>query len=243
MSVAISVEGLTVRFGDVTALDNVGFSVEAGEFVAIIGPNGAGKSTLLDVLLGVQKMESGTVKVEGLDKVGYIPQRKDLDKRFPAKAIELVVCGAMGFWPLVKRKGFEERALRAMKRVGVDHCAEQQISTLSGGELQRVYLAKSLVRDPSLLILDEPAAGMDLAGEADMYHLLLDYQKDYGATVVMITHDWEGARVHADKVLLLNKKVIAFGDAKDVMDEARLLHLFHHRGHVGESHDKEHYHD
>ena len=90
MSVAISVEGLTVRFGDVTALDNVGFSVEAGEFVAIIGPNGAGKSTLLDVLLGVQKMESGTVKVEGLDKVGYIPQRKDLDKRFPATRLPRV---------------------------------------------------------------------------------------------------------------------------------------------------------
>ena len=236
----IELKDVSVQFGDVKALDEVSLSVESGDFVAIIGPNGAGKSTLLDVLLGLRKADSGTVQVDGLEHVGYIPQRKEMDRRFPGQAMELVMTGFLRTWPWRKTRMNETaRAHEALERVGASYCAGKQITELSGGELQRVYLARSLVRDPKLLILDEPGAGMDLTGEADMYHRLLEYQQETNATVLMITHDWEGARVHADKVLLLDRRVVAYGDAKEVMDEEQLLHLFHHRGHVHHSHVEE----
>ncbi|MCF6285300.1 MAG: ATP-binding cassette domain-containing protein, partial [Candidatus Hydrogenedentes bacterium] len=129
-----------------------------------------------------------------------------------------------------------ERALRVMERTGVGNLANQSVQALSGGELQRAFLARSLVSKPQLLLLDEPAAGMDICGEAAMYHLLCDYQAESGATVMMITHDWEGARCHADQVLLLNRTVVGFGSAQEAASEERLLSLFGHRGHVHETH-------
>lgn len=240
---AIDVEALTVRYGDVTALRDVDVCIPRGAFAAIIGPNGAGKSTLLKVLLGLEKPAAGRVRVLGKPPaapepgaVVYVPQKKTFEALFPATVLELVVSGISGRWPWRISPAQRERAAAVMERTGVTALADQSVQALSGGELQRVFLARSLVNAPELLLLDEPAAGMDIRGEAAMYHILGDYQAESGATVLMITHDWEGARYHASHVLLLDQDVVGYGPARDTASEDKLLALFGHRGHVHETH-------
>ena len=240
----VEAKGITVAFEEVTALDDVSFEVSEGSFVAIIGPNGSGKSTLLNSLLGLEKLAKGSAKLFGsdpwkarADDIGYLPQLKTLDRTFPAVALELVVSGLRHAWPW--RIGLEEReaALRAMRLTGVDALAERPVAVLSGGELQRVYLARSLASRPRLLLLDEPGAGMDVTGEAEMYHLLESYRSQTNATLLMVTHDWEGARAHATHVLVINRSLVGFGAPEEWADEARLLEVFGHKGHIGATHE------
>jgi zinc transport system ATP-binding protein len=242
-AMAVEVENISLRFGDTFALRDVSFAVAPSTFTAIIGPNGAGKSTLLKVILGLLTPGTGSVSVLGQDArslergiAAYVPQKKTFAGQFPATVLELVVSGLTGTWPWRISRSQREQALSVMERTGVGALANQSVQALSGGELQRAFLARSLVSKPQLLLLDEPAAGMDIRGEAAMYHLLGDYQAESGATVMMITHDWEGARCHADQVLLLNRSVVGFGPAQEAASEERLLSLFGHRGHVHETH-------
>jgi len=246
MSAAIATEGLTVRFGDVTAVENVTVTVPQDAFIAIIGPNGAGKTTFLQTVLGLHKPTAGTVRLFGkkpwqvsFRDVGFVPQLKTLDRTFPSQAIELVVTGLRRRWPWRITDNEREQALHAMKRTGVDHLPERPLPKLSGGELQRAYLARALVRRPRLMVLDEPAAGMDMAGEAEMYHILHHYQEEADATVLMITHDWEGARYHATHLMLFEQGVVTFGAPDDVGAEERLLEVFGHKGHVAATHPED----
>lgn len=240
---AVKVDGIGMRFGRVEALQSVTFTVPNGAFVAIIGPNGAGKSTLLHIILGLLTPSQGSVRLFGhtpaefpASDLGYIPQLKTLDRSFPAKAIELVVTGLRRSWPWRIHKEDRAKALTAMEQTGVAQLSERSINALSGGELQRVYLARSLVRKPRLVILDEPAAGMDAMGEADMYHLLGRYQKENESTILMITHDWEGARYHASHVLLLDRAMLDFGPPETLARNERLLRMFGFTGHVETTH-------
>jgi len=245
MTAPISVENVSVRFGTLTALEDICFTVEPGAFVALIGPNGAGKSTLLNVILGIQQPTSGRVRLFGAPPgdllgadIGYVPQLKTLDRSFPARPVELVVTGLRGHWPWRISPGERAAALEALDQTGVAHVARRPLARLSGGELQRVYLARTLVRQPRLLVLDEPGAGMDVAGEADMYHVLEAYQRQTQATILMITHDWEGARIHANRVLLLNRRILAYGPPQDAAREENLLRVFGHTGHAHLSHEE-----
>ncbi len=242
-AIAVEARGLSVRFGDYLALNTLDLAIAAGSYVAVIGPNGSGKSTLLNALLGVLAPTTGTVRLFGhapqaapASAIGYLPQLKTLDRAFPAVAFELVVSGIRQSWPWRVRREERERALAALAQTGVADVADRPISALSGGQLQRVYLARSLVNRPKLLMLDEPGAGMDVAGEAGMYHLLEDYQRATQATVLMVTHDWEGARTHATHALLVDRGLVAFGPAAEVATPERLLRLFGHAGHVHATH-------
>lgn len=241
----VEMRGVTKSYGPNTVLRDVDLTIEPGSFTAIIGPNGAGKSTLLHIVAGLLEPTSGDVRVFGRnpaevrgDAVGFVPQTKTLDRTFPALAIELVVTGILRRWPWRVRPADRDRAMQALARVGVADLADEPVRQLSGGELQRVYLARCLVREPSLIILDEPGAGLDITGEADMYHILAHYQDQRDATVIMITHDWEGARVHASHALLIDQSVLAYGDPKAVLDEHNLLHVFGHAGHIEAFHGK-----
>jgi zinc transport system ATP-binding protein len=248
---ALEFDHFSIRFGDFQALQEVSLRVEAGSFVAIVGPNGAGKSTLLKSVLGLAQgayqdgrvQASGSVRVLGKDPgeisagwVGYVPQVKGFDRSFPALALEVVVSGLRRSWPF-RIKGDERRKAEAMlERVGALHLAGRRLGRLSGGELQRVYLARALIREPRLLLLDEPATGVDAIGEADLYRHLEAYQTtpregEDRATVLMITHDWEAARHHASQVVLLNRRVVAYGPPEAVLCHERLAEAFGHVGH------------
>ena len=245
MSTAVvEAKGITVAFDEVIALDDVSFEIAEGSFVAIIGPNGSGKSTLLNSLLGLEKLTKGSAKLFGTDPwkvraddIGYLPQLKTLDRTFPAVSHELVVSGLRHAWPWRIAKEEREKAIDALRLTGVDALAERPVAALSGGELQRVYLARSLVSRPRLILLDEPGAGMDVTGEAEMYHVLEAYRTQTNATVLMVTHDWEGARAHATQVLVINRALVGFGPPEEWADETRLLQVFGHKGHIGATHE------
>ncbi|MGQ9510416.1 MAG: metal ABC transporter ATP-binding protein [Thermaceae bacterium] len=235
---ALILEGVTVRFGEFEPLRGVSLRVPEGAFVAIVGPNGAGKSTLLKVLLGLVPYR-GEVRVldqspERLDPylVGYVPQIKTFDRSFPALSLELVVSGLRRAWPFRVTPREKDLALSALEGVGALELAHRPLGRLSGGQLQRVYLARALVRNPRLLLLDEPATGIDRLGEEDLYRLLEAYQARSGGTILMVTHDWEAAYHHASHVLVLNREVIGFGPPKKALSEDCLRRAFGHLGHA-----------
>jgi len=235
---AVEAKNLSVKFEDHIALTNLAMQIPKNSFVAIVGPNGAGKSTFLKVLLGLVKPTRGEVKIYGNppqqvdpNLIGYVPQFKTMDRSFPAVSIELVYTGLSRKWPWRLSRDAKKKACQALDQVGATHLATRPIGKLSGGELQRVCLARSIVRQPELLMLDEPATGIDAVGEEDMYRMLEVYQKESGATVIMITHDWHAATHHADYVLLLNRKQISFGTPEKALKEDNLRLAYGHIGH------------
>lgn len=237
---AIEIKDLLVRLGDFLALDRVSFDLQEGAFLAIVGPNGSGKSTLLKTLLGVVPCESGSIRVLGLapgeaapGSIAYVPQLKTFDRSFPALAIELVGSGLRGTWPWKLRGVERERAHAALARAGAESLADRPVGKLSGGELQRVYLARAFAREPKLILLDEPATGIDSKAELDLHRILSEERARVGSTIVMVTHDLEVAAHHADRALLLHHHPIAFGPPETALTRENLQLAF---GHVGHAH-------
>lgn len=238
----IEIKNLSLSYGEIKVLEDINLSIPENSFVSIVGPNGAGKTTLMKILLGLIKHSSGEVKIfeKHPDKVdpalvGYVPQIKTMDRSFPALAIELVLSGITQRWPWLIKGEQRKKALDALSLVNADKLANRTLSELSGGELQRVCLARSIVRNPKLVVLDEPASGIDAIGEADLYNLLEAYQNKSGATILMITHDWHVANHHSDFVLLLNRKQVSFGPPSESLSEQNLRIAFGHIGHVHKS--------
>ena len=239
MTTAVRVSDMTVQFRSLVALEGIDFEIPENSFVSIVGPNGAGKSTLLKVMLGLLTPRDGQIRIfDNLpgkidpQLIGYVPQVKAMDRTFPAIAAELVYSGIIKGWPWSRSQLQMQKVDEAMKQVGALHLSDRPLSKLSAGELQRIYLARSMVREPKLILLDEPATGIDTIGEADMYQLLETYQKKTSATIVMITHDWHAATHHSDLVLLLNQKQISFGKPKDALAENNMRRAFGHIGHA-----------
>ncbi len=200
-----------------------------------MGPNGGGKSTLIRAILGLIPVSAGTIRVTPrASTVGYIPQTKTLDRTFPATPVDLVASGLRGRWPWHLSVHERTPVLEALSKVGAGHLAGSQLADLSGGELQRVYLARALVSNPPLVILDEPEAGVDHAGTTDLYDILDSCRKSSNMAIVMVTHDWDVAFHHATNILLLNGHTIASGIPSEALTDQAIREAF---GHVGHSHD------
>jgi zinc transport system ATP-binding protein len=234
---ALHVHRVSVRFGEALVLDDVDFDLDAGAYLAIVGPNGAGKSTLVKVALGLITPQRGHAAIFGHDagdapqRIGYVPQLKTFDRTFPATAVELVVSGIRRRWPLRVSRTDRARALEALATVGAHGLADRPLARLSGGELQRAFLARALSREPDLVLLDEPATGVDYLAEHDLHDLLEHYAERKRATIVMVTHDLAAARYHASRVLVLNRRVHGFGLPDDVLCDECLQEAFGHVGH------------
>ncbi len=230
---------VSVRFGDAEVLRDVSFDLNAGEFLALVGPNGAGKSTLMKVALGLVTPLKGHAALFGEaagrypERVGYVPQLKTFDRSFPATVLELVVSGLRRSWPARVRARERDAALATLAEVGAERLGARPLAKLSGGELQRAFLARALVRRPALVLLDEPATGVDFLAEHDLYDLLERYQAVSGGAVAMITHDLTAARYHATRVAVLNRRLHGFGTPDEVLCESCLKKAF---GHLGHSH-------
>lgn len=243
-SAVVSAKELTVRYGERTALEGVDFEVPGGAVLSIVGPNGAGKSTILRALLGLVRPDGGEVRVFGRDprrtkpgSIGYVPQLKTLDPRFPALALELVLSSLRRRWPGPFGAADRKRAMDALAHVGAADLARRPLAKLSGGEMQRVYLARCMVAEPRLVLLDEPVAGVDAVGERDFYHHLEEFRDRMGATLVIITHDWQVASYHSTHVLVLNRRRIGFGPPAEALTEECLREAY---GHLGHAHDELH---
>lgn len=236
---AIQTSGLSVVLGKHRVLTGIDLAIEEGSFVVVAGPNGSGKTTLLKVVLGLLSPSAGQIRV--FDRppaqvppewIGYVPQFKSLDRSFPALSCELVASGLGHRWPWRIGRRVHAEAEQALELVGGVHLEHRPLRDLSGGELQRVYLARALVRQPRLILLDEPATGIDVSGESDMYRILDGYSRSRQATILMVTHDWMAAHHHASHALLLNGRVVGYGPAAQALSSANLISAFGHAAHA-----------
>jgi zinc transport system ATP-binding protein len=198
-------------------LQGVDIDIGAGEIVTLIGPNGAGKTTLVRVLLGLEPPDAGTmVRKEGLI-VGYVPQRFEVDRAIPLTVARFVALG---------RYAAPEEIERVLADVGAGPMAERQLAELSGGELQRVILARSLMRSPGLLVLDEPVRGVDYAGEAELYTLIGQLRSERGFGVLLVSHDLHVVMAQSDRVICLNRHVCCSGVPQSVAQHPEYARLF-----------------
>ena len=213
----LEVSGVTKRFGDKVVLDDVTFHVPIGEFLCLCGPNGAGKSTLLKVILGLVPPDCGFVRVAGLparegrSRIGYVPQRKAFDRDFPASPLEVIVASLRGRWPLRITPRERDLAMSMLEKTGAAALANAQMRDLSGGETQRVFLARALATSPDLLILDEPTAGVDVGGRAAIVDLMADISGSHSIAAVLVTHNLQAVARCAERVVYLERTVKAWG--------------------------------
>lgn len=248
----IAATGLTVRLGGDEVLKGVTLQVHPGEIVTILGPNGSGKSTLLRALLGILPLAAGQVaRAPGL-RLGHVPQRLTIDPSLPMTVRR--------FLSLPQRVP-DDRALAALRRTGVPDVASRQMAALSGGQFQRVLLARALLNDPQLLILDEPTQGLDQPGEAAFYRLIEEVRAETGVAVLMVSHDLHVVMAASDRVICLNHHICCEGTPRVVSSAPEYRALFglgtrgalalyrheHDHSHEGEdhlphAHEHEHHH-
>jgi zinc transport system ATP-binding protein len=198
----ISAQQISVDFGAAPVLQDVSLSVRAGEIVTLIGPNGSGKSTLLRALLGIVPLSGGQVtRAHGL-RLGYVPQKLAIDRAMPLTVRR--------FLSLPQRVS-DKAAGAALARVGLAGMAGAQMAQLSGGQMQRAMLARALLTDPQILVLDEPTQGLDQQGEAAFYRMIEELRLETGAAVLMVSHDLHVVMAASDRVICLNGHICCQG--------------------------------
>ena len=215
----VSIKDLWIFRGGHVVLESISLELFAGDFLGIIGPNGGGKSTLLKVMLGLIKPDRGEIRLFGIhpaaarNRVGYMPQKNIFDPSFPIKVLDVVLMGRYSKKGLMRRYDSEDKAaaLMALQSVGMQDRAHREIGALSGGEQQRVFVARSLVSDPRLLLLDEPTAGVDSAQQTDFYDLLCHLNRDLGIAIVLVSHDVTAISTYVSKIACLNQRLYYHG--------------------------------
>jgi ABC-type Mn2+/Zn2+ transport system ATPase subunit len=214
----VRLDGVSAGYGrGAPALDAVDLTVDPGTFLGIVGPSGAGKTTLLRLLTGTLAPAAGTVTRRARLTVGYVPQVQSVDWGFPLTVTEAVLLArtARRWRP---RPTAEDRraAAEVLDRLGIGAFGDRHIRALSGGQQQRAFLARALVQDPDLVILDEPTSGVDLRTRHEVLHLLQELHAG-GLTVVLSTHDLNGVAAHLPAIVCLNRRVVAAGDPRSVL--------------------------
>jgi manganese/zinc/iron transport system ATP- binding protein len=219
MESAIEIADLTVAYHRKPVLWEINLQIPKGSLVGIVGPNGAGKSTLMKAIVGLVPQVSGQIRVLGSgvtdsrSRIAYVPQRESVDWDFPASVLDVVMMGlyreAGWFWPM--RAEHRRRALHAMEQVGIADLASRQISQLSGGQQQRTFLARALVQEADLFLLDEPFAAVDAATEQSIMELLRKLQAN-GKTVLVVHHDLHTVPLYFNYVVLINVRAVAWGE-------------------------------
>lgn len=186
MTERLRLNNAVIKYGDISAVDGVTLTANAGEMIFITGSNGSGKSTLIKGIAGLIPLSSGTL--ERTPRMSYVPQYEDADRDFPARAGEIVLTGTQRPGKLFHTRNDKERAESAMKALNIHGLADKEIRTLSGGQLRRVFLARAVCGNPELLLLDEPCAGLDAQSHEILFGILRGLLAD-GCAVVMVTHD------------------------------------------------------
>lgn len=231
---AIKITGLSFSYGNSSALEGVSLEVEQGGFLGLIGPNGSGKTTLAKIICGILPFSKGTVEVLGTKYAGnvrgskaiaYVPQKVNLENFFPLTVYETISLGirsASLFNPLSKHA--KQEVDRVMKELGLTQFAKRNIGELSGGQLQRVLLAKALVSSPKILVLDEPTSGIDATNQKNLADILIELNKR-GTAVILVSHDLSFLTVLSKQVICLNRTVHYCG-VPSKLDQAALRKVY-----------------
>lgn len=226
----IQVDNVTKTYYGRDALCDISFGVGAGEMVAVIGPNGSGKSTLVKLLTGLEAVTSGSIRIAGESPgnagslIGYVPQRFSIDRDLPLTVrefLDLALCNT-------KQHRHSTTIQTALARVGMESFASAQVGTLSGGELQRVLIARALLHERSILILDEPEASIDIEREAELYSTLHAINKEYNTTIVIISHELETVMQHVDRVIGINGSLVFDATPREIAADHTLLEQLYH---------------
>lgn len=230
----IIAESVSAGYRDKLVWQNGTFSIDRGEFVAVIGPNGAGKTTLCRLLLGLQQPIAGTIRIfdeqpkRGNPKIGYVPQRHVIDEEMNVESIQLVGLGFSG-----KKWGFSfsgqkdrKAAIEALQAVGGLDLAHRPLNGLSGGELQRIFLAEALVSNPEILLLDEPLSNLDIRREKELAQLVHNVVQSRKVTALLIAHNINPLLPFLDKVIVVANGNVATGKPGDVLTSESLTALY-----------------
>jgi ABC-type Mn2+/Zn2+ transport system ATPase subunit len=227
---ALVVSDLTVAYGGRIALADVSFELPAGARLAVVGPNGAGKTSLLKAISGLLPWARGTIEIHGHEPrghicIGYVPQRTQVDWRFPVTVYDVVMMGRIGrLGPLRRVQSFDRRIVKdALARVGLETFADRQIEELSGGQQQRMFIARTMAQEASIVLMDEPFAGLDVSSRDGVLTLLGQVE---GTTLLVALHDLGIASAHFDHALLLKGRMIGFGAPAEVFQEAQLRQAY-----------------
>jgi zinc transport system ATP-binding protein len=236
----VEISNLTVQYPDVKALDDVSFTVNQGDFLGIIGPNGAGKSTLFDVMLNLNTKYQGTLKFFGEDirkskkylkEIGYVPQKPIFEKNFPATVNDVVRMG-------LRKESDENKIDKILQQLWIHELSNRRIGELSGGQLQRVFIAKALVNNPKILILDEPVTGIDQQSIELFYSILRELNSKQKITIIWSSHDLDAVNKLANHVACLNRTLFFHGMSEKFFSDDKLVkqyseasmqeHMHHH---------------
>ena len=221
---AIEINQLSVYYEQVLALKDISLSIEEGEYVGIVGPNGGGKSTFMKALLGFVPIHSGSIEIFGQKpsnykgQIGYVPQFSKVDRNFPITVEEVVCMGRMkpGIAPLFRySEADRDLARQSLNQVGLEHRRKRQIGDLSGGEFQKMLIARALTVKPELLLLDEPTSSLDVESRNEIYEIM--NQLKGTMTIVMITHDLDTNLKQLDSVIALNTTLLEKGLYGNIM--------------------------
>jgi len=235
----IEVANLSVTKGETRLLSNVNLKVSQGELVGILGPNGAGKSTLINVIAGFERFD-GALSLWGQRqawrrprstrlRIGYIPQTFEVDPAFPISAVEAVLTGAVGRVGLLRRAGVSEKqdAMRLLEMMRVGHLARRPLGQLSGGERQKVFLARAIIQKPDILLLDEPTSNLDIAVQREVLNLIDEIHLAHSITMLMVTHDFNLLPASMERAVLLKRGRLVFdGEIRQALSGENLSKLF-----------------
>ncbi len=210
-------QNVSVTRGQKSLVENVDLTIQRGEIVTLIGPNGSGKTTIAKLATGVLQPTSGKVLRHSGLKVGYVPQKLNIERTLPLSVARLMV---------LTGRYTDEEIIRELKKVGAAHLMCAAVQELSGGEFQRVLLARAMIRKPDLLVLDEPVQGVDFAGQLSLYDCISDIRKRTGCAILLISHDLHVVMAETDRVVCLNGHVCCAGSPEQVANSAQFLALF-----------------
>jgi|Deesub1362A_J573_1020465.scaffolds.fasta_scaffold00003_104 ABC-type Mn2+/Zn2+ transport system ATPase subunit len=234
----IHMKNMSVKFNEVIILQDVSLDINASEFTVVIGPNGAGKTTLIKSILGLIHPTKGVIEVFGHDPlhegehirkiVGYVPQYIRISDVIPMNVLEAVLMGVLAKKkpPRIPSKTDIQSALEALKVVDMVSYRERYIHELSGGERQRVLIARAMVRKPKYLILDEPFTGVDVKSQRELLEFLYKIHTENNVGMLIVVHDLAPIIRYVDKILLLNKRVVAYGSPKDVLKKETIKEAY-----------------
>lgn len=227
MAPILEVTNLTVSYNGTSALEKVSFPVESGQRVAIVGPNGSGKSTLLKALVGLVRPAAGQVHIQAGAEISYVPQRSEVDWRFPVSVYDVVMMGRIAKigWLRWQRPRDRDIVRHSLEQVGMQDLAARQIGELSGGQQQRVFIARALAQNATILLMDEPFSGVDVPSQEAILGIL-DELRHQGVTVLVSTHDLNLAVERFDRLALLNRALIAYGLPRQVINPRVLAEAF-----------------